>query len=214
MPESALGTGLLLRAEAILVGEQQRADLLLLGRPVVAVSLVDGTEANKRQRGDQRINGISVNRPTRSVGCVRQPHSPRMRRFWTCSRDSRQSPGREKEDPSPKRFAILTRMLDMEDGDVVVVPKMPKWGQFTIARVSPCYWFADEGKDFRHIVFVYRDSVRTFGYCANNDANLVSLRPLRTSKSLASGLFLLQGLADQGDPPATAKPKRPDLEAL
>ena len=81
-----------------------------------------------------------------------------------------------KEDPSLRRFAILTRMLDMEDGGVVVVPKMPKWDQFTIARVSGCYRFETDGdrKDFRHIVSVYQDSVRTFGYGANNDANLVS----------------------------------------
>ena len=40
------------------------------------------------------------------------------------------------EDPSPKRFAILTRMLDMQDGGAVVVPKMPEWNQFIIACVS------------------------------------------------------------------------------
>ena len=80
------------------------------------------------------------------------------------------------EDPSPKRFAILTRMLDMEDGDMVVVPKMPEKNQFTIARVSGRYWFETDGDldDFRHIVPVHRDSVRTFGYRANNDAFLVS----------------------------------------
>ena len=81
-----------------------------------------------------------------------------------------------KEDPSLKRFAILTRMLDMEDGGVVVVPKMPKPDQFTIARVSGGYRFETDGdrEDFRHIVSVYRDSVRTFGYHADNDAFLIS----------------------------------------
>ena len=82
-----------------------------------------------------------------------------------------------KEDPSPKRFAILTRMLDMEEGSVVVVPKMPEWNQFTIARVSGRYRFEIDGedrKDFRHIVPVYRDSVRSFSYRANDDAFLVS----------------------------------------
>ena len=80
------------------------------------------------------------------------------------------------EDPSLRRFAILTRMLDMEAGDVVVVPKMPEWNQFTIARVSGPYWFkADqEREDFGHIVPVHPESIRTFGYRADNDAFLVS----------------------------------------
>ena len=80
------------------------------------------------------------------------------------------------EDPSPMRFAILTRMLDMKNGDVVVIPKMPERDQFTIARVSGRYRFEPEADldDFGHIVPVHRDSVRTFGYRADNDAFLVS----------------------------------------
>ena len=80
------------------------------------------------------------------------------------------------EDPSPKRFAILTRMLDMQDGSAVVVPKMPEWDQFTIARVSGGYWFdTDQGlDDYGHIVRIDPDSVRTFGYRADDDAYLVS----------------------------------------
>ena len=80
------------------------------------------------------------------------------------------------EYPSTMRFAILTRMLDMKYGDVVVVPKMPEWDQFTIARVSGGYRFEIDGdrKDFRHIVPVYRNSVRSFSYRANDDAFLVS----------------------------------------
>ena len=80
------------------------------------------------------------------------------------------------EDPSPKRFAILSRMLDMKDRDVVVVPKMPEWNQFTIARVSGGYRFETDGdlEDFRHIVPVDPESVRTFNYRANDDAYLIS----------------------------------------
>lgn len=80
------------------------------------------------------------------------------------------------EDPSPRRFAILSNMLDLQEGDIVVVPKMPKWNQFTIARVSGDYEFdSDENReDHRHIVPVKSDSVRTFSYKANNEAFLVS----------------------------------------
>ena len=78
--------------------------------------------------------------------------------------------------PSPQRFAILSRMLDLDDGDVVVVPKMPGTHQFTVARVSGRYRFeADcDREDFRHIVPLHRDSVRTFSYRADDDAFLVS----------------------------------------
>ena len=79
-------------------------------------------------------------------------------------------------DPSPQRFAILRRMLEMDDGSMVVVPKMPERNQFTIARVSGPYRFEidrDQG-DFGHIVPVHPDSVRTFDYRADEDAFLVS----------------------------------------
>ena len=80
------------------------------------------------------------------------------------------------EAPSSKRFAILSRMLDFLDGHVVVVPKMPEITQFTIVRVRGGYCFETAGdlEDFRHIVDIHRDSVRTFGCRANNDAFLIS----------------------------------------
>lgn len=81
-----------------------------------------------------------------------------------------------KKAPSLKRFAILTQMLDMQPGSVVVVPKMPEGGQFTIARVSGNYRFelGQGWKDYGHIVSVEPDSVRTFSYRADDDAYLVS----------------------------------------
>ena len=90
------------------------------------------------------------------------------------------------EYPSTMRFAILTRMLDMKYGDVVVVPKMPEWEQFTIARVSGGYRFEIDGdrKDFRHIVPVYRNSVRSFSYRANDDG-VSRLRHLLTEQITA-----------------------------
>ena len=79
-------------------------------------------------------------------------------------------------DPSPKRFAILNRMLELDDGDIVVMPKMPSWDRFTVARVSGRYRFevALGRDDFGHIVPVYRDSVRTFAHRSNDQAFLVS----------------------------------------
>ena len=79
-------------------------------------------------------------------------------------------------DPSPRRFAILRRMLELSCGDIVVMPKMPAWNQFTIARVSGPYRFeiARGHDDFGHIIPVVRDSVRAFAYRANNEAFQVS----------------------------------------
>lgn len=80
------------------------------------------------------------------------------------------------EPPSSQRYAILSRMLDLEDGDVVVVPKMPEWNKFTIARVSQGYKFddTDSRADHYHIVRVYPESVRTFHYHANKGAFSIS----------------------------------------
>lgn len=83
--------------------------------------------------------------------------------------------------PSRMRFAILSRMIEMHEGDIVVVPKMPQWNQFTVARVSGEYLFEPDGDhgDFGHIVPVDPVSVRTFDYRANNDAFLVSGQAVR-----------------------------------
>ena len=80
------------------------------------------------------------------------------------------------DDPSPRRFAILSRMLEIGRGDVVVVPKMPKWNQLVVAQVASGYRFEHDGdlEDFRHIVHVEPRSIRTFNYRADKDAYLVS----------------------------------------
>ncbi len=64
------------------------------------------------------------------------------------------------EAPKRKTFAILTRMLDLNDQDVVIVPNMPVWRkQFTIARVRQGYDFDTESDldDHRHMWYL-RDS--------------------------------------------------------
>ena len=79
-------------------------------------------------------------------------------------------------DPSPKRFAILSRMLDIKKHDIVVIPKMPRWNQFSIACVSDDYRFdvAHGRDDFGHIVPLDPESIRTFHDHADDEAFLVS----------------------------------------
>ncbi|MYB34895.1 MAG: hypothetical protein F4X92_07200 [Gammaproteobacteria bacterium] len=86
--------------------------------------------------------------------------------------------------PSPRRYSILCNMLQLnvEDVDIVVVPKTPDRNQFTIARVKRGYQFDADGSqlgpdargDYRHVIDIDPDSVRTFHYRANDDSFLVS----------------------------------------
>ena len=86
-----------------------------------------------------------------------------------------------RENPSPKRYSVLLRLLKIEQGDVVVMPKMPNSREFSIARVSGGYQFGptltmEYGPDYGHIIPVDPASVRTFNCRANRDAYAVSRR--------------------------------------
>jgi len=68
-------------------------------------------------------------------------------------------------------------MLDLHADDVLVMPKMPSPGQFTIARVSGRYRFEISPEcpnDFGHVVPIDPESVRTFANRANEQAFAVS----------------------------------------
>ena len=59
-----------------------------------------------------------------------------------------------RENPSPRRWGILRRMLDMQEGDLVICPKTPDDSCFTIATVSGPYRFevAPGQEDLGHII--------------------------------------------------------------
>lgn len=79
------------------------------------------------------------------------------------------------ENPSPRRYSILRRLLEIKQGDVVGMPKMPNSGEFSIACVSGSYTFSvDRDDDYGHIIPVHSDSVRTFNHRADEDAYAVS----------------------------------------
>ena len=72
------------------------------------------------------------------------------------------------ENPSPRRYSILRRLLEIKQGDVVGMPKMPNSGEFSIACVSGSYTFSvDRDDDYGHIIPVHSDSVRTFNHRAD-----------------------------------------------
>lgn len=78
------------------------------------------------------------------------------------------------EDPSPRRYGILRRMLDMKQGDLIFCPKAPKYGCFTMAKVCGDYRFevaADQG-DFGHIIPVINQQV--VANCYSQDSQTIS----------------------------------------
>ena len=87
----------------------------------------------------------------------------------------------EKE-ASSKRFGILTKMLELRKGSIVVMPKMPGPGKFTVALVSGTYDFKlpQEYPDFGHIVPVEPNNVRSFDRNENDQAAIVSSVLFRT----------------------------------
>lgn len=77
-------------------------------------------------------------------------------------------------DPSPKRYGILRRMLDMKKGDLVVCPKMPDDSCFTIAIASGPYRFevAPGQEDLGHIIPV--EHQREVKNWLNSDSRTIS----------------------------------------
>lgn len=82
------------------------------------------------------------------------------------------------KEPSPRGYSKLTPMLKLAAGDMIVLPKIPNSEEMSIARVNGRYRFERTSErlshDFGHIIPVDPASVRTFNYCANDDAYAVS----------------------------------------
>ena len=79
------------------------------------------------------------------------------------------------EEPSPRRFAILRRMLNMKVDDVVLCPKSPTHNKFTIAVVDTDYGFGFSplwDKDFGHIISV--KDMREVSHNHNKDSQTIS----------------------------------------
>jgi len=77
-------------------------------------------------------------------------------------------------DSAKKRYRILSRMLDLETSDYVVIPKMPSWESFVIAKTNGDYTFdmADAEKrktdDFRHVVPITGHKIINYSACAES----------------------------------------------
>lgn len=69
------------------------------------------------------------------------------------------------------KYNNLKIMLQIEEGDILIIPKVPTTSQFTICKASGKYLFQPsdgfDGDDFYHVIPVDLDSVRVFSYHAN-----------------------------------------------
>jgi hypothetical protein len=78
------------------------------------------------------------------------------------------------------RYRILRRLGDLRKGDLVVVPRMPRQEEFTIAKVGQGYMFDDSQfhrvKDFGHVVQVEKDSLRSFGYRSSPETAAIAAK--------------------------------------
>lgn len=81
------------------------------------------------------------------------------------------------EEPSSRRYSALTPMLDLRADDIVVIPKLPENDTFSVARVSGEYKFIEDDHvardDFRHVIPVDENSVRSFHKHSSEDAYAV-----------------------------------------
>jgi hypothetical protein len=87
-------------------------------------------------------------------------HTPQKMKEW-CDRYRRRGQeywkGKISQGDAEQRYWILRQMTDIQNGDRIVVPKMPTWGSFCIAIAIGEYRF-DQGSrdpdddDFRHVI--------------------------------------------------------------
>jgi Holliday junction resolvase-like predicted endonuclease len=80
-----------------------------------------------------------------------------------------------------KRYGILRPMLEVEEGDLLVIPKMPTWGTFTVCEAATGYSFDERDSkerdgydDFRHTISVKTDSMKRFGHKANEQSRVMA----------------------------------------
>jgi HJR/Mrr/RecB family endonuclease len=78
------------------------------------------------------------------------------------------------------RYWILRPMLDLVPGDLIVVPKMPEWGSFSIVRAIGRYQFDEaprddpDDDDFRHVIPIDPHTIKSIRHRANPEAQTIA----------------------------------------
>ena len=91
--------------------------------------------------------------------------SERNKEEWTQAYESAWD-----EPPSPRRYATLRRMLDMNKGDLIFIPKAPEYGYFTIAEVEESRGYRFENP-YGHIIPV--KNLRVVANWYNQDSQTI-----------------------------------------
>lgn len=126
----------------------------------------------------------------------------RLRQGWAYSNEFCLSQGRDsfiesflKESPNSTRIEaqklwnVLSRMLQIKDGDTIVVPKQPKYQQFLILRAmskpgtNSCYSYEPLAgvNDYQHIIHIDPNEIQVVHY----DSLLTPMIVKRLLKSIA-----------------------------
>ena len=87
------------------------------------------------------------------------------------------------------RYRILRKMLDLDVGDVVVVPKMPEFGQFSVARVSGKYSYQGTSRlDYGHVIPIEVTSLKPWPYSASPETRLI-VKKFRAYQSAVNNVW-------------------------
>lgn len=94
-----------------------------------------------------------------------------------------------------KRYKILSKMLKLNKGDIIVVPKMPSYDSFIILSVKKEYEFDFESKqnrdnyeDFRHVINIDTTNIKVFNYYSSTDSVLIH-KKMRAYQSAVNNVW-------------------------
>lgn len=97
----------------------------------------------------------------------------------------------EDPNPSPHRYTILTRMLELERDDIIIAPNMPDDMHFTLAHVTEGYRFdvfiqqdGNEHEDFGHIIEVEPGEAHSYDESDHTFSIADGIRPYRDAVNI------------------------------
>lgn len=85
-----------------------------------------------------------------------------------------------------KKYKNLVKMLEIQKGDIIIIPKTPDYTKFTICKAAGNYYFEKPEKyevdDFHHIIPIDTEEIYQFSYHANEKCKIIHAK-LRSYQS-------------------------------
>lgn len=82
-----------------------------------------------------------------------------------------------------KRYKLLSKMQEIKEGDIIIIPKTPDNNKFVVCQAGGEYTFIKpegfhnsdgaEVDDFYHVIPIVKDSIRVFSYHANENCKKI-----------------------------------------